>query len=122
MKIRKTTPSGLVLEFDGDDCKELIREMSAALDIFGEPCCGMCKSPNISPVYRKAKGYEYYELACKDCNARLRFGQTKEDQVLFPKRKLEDGSWDRQHRGWSKYSPQEQPRQQALPNEEDVPF
>lgn len=123
MKIRKNLPSGLVIEFDGDDPKDLIREMSSAMEVFGEPCCGMCKSVNIRPSFRKVKGYEYYELQCNDCGARLGFGQTKEEQKLFPKRKLQDGSFDRQHKGWSKYTPQESsPRQQSLPNEEDVPF
>jgi hypothetical protein len=68
---------------------------------FGMTKCGNCQSENISPIHRKAKGYDFYEWKCGECHHSLRFGLTIEDHVLFPKRKSDNGEW-LPNGGWAK--------------------
>ena len=52
---------------------------------------------------RTVEGNDFYEMACNKCGAKLAYGQHKTGGGLFPKRKKEDGSYDREHRGWYKW-------------------
>ena len=47
--------------------------------------CGHCKSKNITCGHRLAKGYDFYEAICQDCNHSFSFGQLKDGTGLFPK-------------------------------------
>lgn len=55
--------------------------------------CGACGSADVSPEHRKVKGYDFYACACNACGCKLKFGITKEDHALFPKRKADNGEW-----------------------------
>jgi hypothetical protein len=79
---------------------------------FGVAACGNCQSEDISPVHRKAKGYDFYEWKCGACHHSLRFGLTKEDHVLFPKRKSDNGEW-LPNGGWVKNDYQQENGQQT---------
>tara|TARA_R100000808_G_C2142817_1_gene150579 strand:+ start:398 stop:712 length:315 start_codon:yes stop_codon:yes gene_type:complete len=91
------------VEVEASDVKEAVRKLSGYYDVFSETECGCCGSNDIAPVYRKAGGYDYYELTCRACTANLSFGQHQEGETLFPKRKLEDGTFDAHNRGWHKW-------------------
>jgi hypothetical protein len=110
MTVRVTVKLPLAeVQVEASDVKEAIRKLSGYYDVFGEAECGLCGEANPAPVYRKAAGYDYYELACRSCSGKLSFGQHQEGDTLFPKRKLEDGSFDTENRGWHVW----QGRQQA---------
>jgi hypothetical protein len=103
-----------IVKVEGADIKEVFRRRSEAEEVMGEESCGLCQSKKIRYVVRKAakgaKSYEFFECHCKDCGARLAFGQSTDTVSLFPKRKLtengepnmEDGIFG-QHNGWSKF-------------------
>lgn len=81
--------------------KETAKEISAFLDFYAsDKQCMLCQSENLRPSHRDASGYDFYEITCLDCGGRLQFGQRKDVEALFPKRKHDDGSWDNDTRGW----------------------
>lgn len=102
IRVRWQVKPSLWLEFDSNDSKDAIVQMTVFAEIFGEAQCGACRSQNVRPHHRKAKGYDFYEMLCLECNSRLSFGQKKEDGSLFPKRKDEQGGY-LPHNGWVKY-------------------
>lgn len=118
----KVHPS-LVLEISIDKQKDLFKALASAQEVFGEKECGLCKSTNIVFAWRtatkmvgkKQEFYDYPEMHCKDCRARLAFGTIHDDTgTLFPTRKLlpngqpapkadKDKAVFGTHNGWSKY-------------------
>lgn len=118
----------VTFECEGDSPKSLFKKLALVQEIFdADSQCGCCNSTNIRFRSRKVDDFEFYELGCADCFARLQFGQHKTGGGLFPKRKDEDGNY-MPFRGWSKYE-----KKDAKPNgqpahrsdeitDEDVPF
>jgi hypothetical protein len=103
MKVRWSPRSNVWLECDVSSPKEAVKELSNYSELFRDSCCGVCKSTNITLEHRCVDSYEFFSLRCMDCGAELSFGQTKDGKRLFAKRKLEDGSYDREHFGWKKF-------------------
>lgn len=103
------------IEVEGKNQKELFAEMAKTAEIFDEKACGLCKSNDIKPIMRKVsdgkkKEFTYFEMQCGKCYAKLAYGQSNDQESLFPKRKLtKDGKPDMEngeygeHRGWTKY-------------------
>jgi len=89
-----------MVEVSGSELKGVVAELSLFLEFFSQDKCGRCGSVDIVPAHRLSGGYQYYEFKCNACGSALKFGQTQEGGRLYPKRKLEDGSWDRDHNGW----------------------
>lgn len=75
----------LKVEADCSGPKGVFKFAAAVSDILGIRACGNCQSPDLKPVYRKPKGFDYYSLKCNSCGHELRFGQAKETGDLFPK-------------------------------------
>jgi hypothetical protein len=105
----------LVVEVEGSNIKDLFQQIGPIAQVLdGDMCCGKCQSPNIYPECRTAKGFDYYQLKCSDCGARLSFGQLKDGAGLFAKRDEHPDT-----RGWYLYlgleAPQDPPemRQEA---------
>ncbi len=106
------------IKVEGDDQKDLWKEMAAVIEVFDEAKCGLCGCTNIQPVVRKNKAEEeFFEYQCRGtlkqggaCRAYLALGQNKKGGGLFPIRKLtpegkpdrEKGNWG-PHQGWSRY-------------------
>jgi len=115
----KLTPT-LVIEVEGETQKDLFHELASAHEVFGEKQCGLCSSTNVRPVWRtvskttgkKVESFDYAEVRCDDCGAKLAFGMMMEGGRLFPKRKLnKDGQPDNEgeygrHKGWHKWKPE----------------
>lgn len=121
MEAQLRLPNGIVLKVEGDTQKELFMEIASANEVFGEPCCGLCKSQDIKIVLRVAGEHDFPEYHCQKCYARLSLGQNLKGGGLFPIRKLiknldpngdagpehgkpcrERGTWG-QHNGWTHY-------------------
>lgn len=106
-------PGGRVVEVEGATQADLFRELSGAVEVFGETHCGCCGGDAIVPIARVAEGYEFFEWACTDpnCGARLSMGVRKDQPGrLFPNRKLDaqgKPDWKNgergDHNGWTRY-------------------
>lgn len=93
MSVRVRYPVGRAwLDVEAVSVKEAIKELSEFVEVLGEAKCGLCESDWVQPRHRLARGYDFYEMACLSCGARLSFGQTREGGRLFPKRKDTDGN------------------------------
>ena len=88
------------VEVSGSDLKGVVAELSDFLEFFNQEDCGQCGGKDIVPLHRVSKGYHYYEFKCNKCGAELKFGQTQDGGRLYAKRKLADGSWDKDFNGW----------------------
>mgnify|MGYP001348781510 CR=1 FL=1 len=91
-----------LITVDAKTVKDAIKEFSEYAEEFIEMICGACESTEVVPLHRLSKGYEFYEMHCMACGAALSFGQTKEGERLFPKRKDKDGN-AYENDGWRKY-------------------
>lgn len=106
-----------IVQVEGETHLDVFKKASNVQEVFGEKCCGKCKSSDLQYVIRKAesgkKVYEYPEIRCGDCGAKLKFGQS-EDGSLFPIRfQRENGEYklDANNKkipqgvnGWVKYN------------------
>jgi hypothetical protein len=94
----------------------LFEQWAAAVEVFGEHCCGLCHNENIVPVVRTVvcgkQEYQFHELQCQNagCRARLSYGVHLGGETLFPHRRLDAGGRpDRAegeygpHGGWTRY-------------------
>lgn len=79
------------IEVESGGVKDAIQGLSEYAEVFAETVCGLCKSDQVAPSHRTAQGYDFYEMACLGCGAKLSFGQTREGGRLFAKRKDKDG-------------------------------
>ncbi len=108
MEIQYRSRSGrLLIKIEGANQKEAFKNLASAQEVFdGDDTCGVCNSPDIRfrvrTVSKSNKSFDYFEMACHHCFARLAFGQSQDTTSLFPKRKDENGEW-LPARGWYKY-------------------
>ena len=106
MNVKYTTPNKrLEVEIESNAPKEAFKELALFQEVFGETNCGSCQSEDIVFQVRTVDGNDYYEMFCKSCFAKLAFGQHKVGGGLFPKRKLDNGSFDKESKGWKKWQP-----------------
>lgn len=111
MKVNYTSKNGrLAVEFEGKGHTGIWSQIAAFQEVFEENACGKCKSEDLKFVVRKTtdgkKEYDYYELRCVQCGAKLAFGVINDDTgTLFPKRKDKEGNAVGV-RGWVKWNPQ----------------
>ena len=90
------------IEVEAQSVKDAMRDLSEYAEVFGETVCGVCQSDKVCPAHRVAKGYDFYEMECLSCGAKLSFSQTREGERLFPKRKDKDG-YEIGKAGWFQY-------------------
>lgn len=111
MKVRYTTNNRrLSVELEADNQKGLWAELAAFQDTFEESKCLKCNGEDLKFVVRKAtdsdgEEYDYHELRCNKCGAKLAFGQSKKGGKLFPKRKNKAGEVLGKY-GWVKWNPE----------------
>ncbi len=112
MEIQYRSQNGrLFIKVEGVNQKEVFEKLASAQEVFeADDKCGCCGKANlrfrVRHVPKGTKTFDYYEMVCQDCYARLAFGQSTDTVSLFPKRKDEQGEW-LPTRGWSKYVPRE---------------
>lgn len=101
MELQVRSSNGrLWLKVDANSQKDLFRAAAGFLEVFeAETNCGLCNSNRVRPQTRTVDAFEFFELVCEACDARFEFGQHKNGQTLFPKRRDEDGN-PLPNRGW----------------------
>ncbi len=105
MKINYTTNNKrLNVEIATDSVKDTFKKLAEFQEVFDESCCGLCQNQDLQFVVRTVDGNDYYELKCKKCFAKLAYGQHKAGGSLFPKRKLSDGTYDKESKGWHRWN------------------
>jgi hypothetical protein len=106
MKIRYTTKNQRInVEIDSDSVKETFKKLAEFQEVFDEAICQLCNKDDLQFIVRTVDGNDYHELKCRNCFAKLAFGQHKVGGSLFPKRKNSDGSFDKENKGWHKWVP-----------------
>lgn len=105
-------------EFEGQNTKEIFKQIASAQVTFQDSKCGACGNEQLVYIDRVAESegekYEYLEIQCTKCRAKLSFGQGK-DGSLYPKRAktgkkgkvLKDGDKTvyLDNNGWTKFVP-----------------
>jgi hypothetical protein len=102
----------LVVEVESSTSKDLFRAVAELTAVFeAERECGCCHSQDLQFRVRTIDGNDYYELFCEDCSAAFNFGQTRNGNSLFPKRKDAGGILlpDRGWKVWRALPPGEAP-------------
>jgi hypothetical protein len=128
MKMNVKVSPSRVIELQAEKQKDLFKALASAHEVFGEKECGLCKCPDIVPVWRtatrmtgkKVETFEFPEYHCQNpkCRARLSLGTINDDTgTLFPQRRLMPdgkvpGKQDNKeharhgdHRGWTTWRP-----------------
>lgn len=94
------------VEVDAMSAKEAIEALSEYGEVFVNGQCGICKCEDVLPRHRRVqasgKTYDFHEMVCMSCGAKLSFGQTLADHKLFPRRRDEKGN-ELGHDGWYQY-------------------
>ena len=103
---------------------EIFEQLASFDSVFGNCVNKANNCENIGFKVREVDGNKYYEMYDKDTNHSLKFGKTKKDGSLFPRRKDPDGNW-LSDGGWQKYDPNA-PKVKSPPKQEtntgDIPF
>ena len=103
---------------------EIFEQLASFDSVFGNCVNKANDSDNIGFKVREVDGNKYYEMYDKDTFHSLKFGKTKKDGSLFPRRKDTDGNW-LSDGGWTKYDPNA-PKVKSPPKEEtnsaEIPF
>lgn len=131
MKVQFKVGPKVIVEAEGDSPKQVFERLASLAEVFAcADKCGACGSPEVVPRVRHAQGYDFYELACQACSARLSFGQTKEGEGLFPKRKDEQAN-PKGKDGWEVWQGQTpargsagraHPKAHRPDSEEEIPY
>ena len=82
---------------------EIFEQLATFDSVFGNCKNKANDSENIGFRHREVDGNHYYELYDKDSFHVLKFGKTKKDGSLFPRRKDADGQW-LDNGGWVKFN------------------
>lgn len=103
---------------------EIFEQLATFDSVFGNCKNKANDSENIGFRHREVDGNHYYELYDKDTFHVLKFGKTKKDGSLFPRRKDADGQWI-DNGGWVKFDP-DAPKVKSAPKQKqadgDIPF
>ena len=122
MKVTYNTGK-VTIEAEGSTT-DIFEQLAAFDSVFGNCVNKANGSENIGFRHREVDGNHYYEMYDKDTFHVLKFGKTKKDGSLFPRRKDADGNW-LDDGGWAKYDPNA-PKVKSAPVKEkadgDIPF
>ena len=83
---------------------DIFEQLAAFDSVFGNCKNKSNDSTNIGFRHREVDGNHYYEMYDKDTFHTLKFGKTKKDGSLFPRKKDADGNW-LSDGGWVKFDP-----------------
>jgi hypothetical protein len=115
----KTTFNGglFTIDEDSEDLKGAFEFLANCHELFGPASkCKNCGGEDIAPKHRKNSGFDYYELECKGCGWRFKFGKKKEDDQLYPK------GWEEPYAGSGNSVPPPSPTKGGKAQQEAIPF
>src|SRR5687768_9405163 len=77
---------------EGSTPHEVFKQIAEFQETFEDSVCGLCGNGNLKYVHRNVDANDFYELICLDpkCKGKLRFGTSKEDKKMYPKRFVTD--------------------------------
>ena len=91
MKVQIKVSPKVFIEATGDTHTAIFENAAALQEVFGTyDTCKKCNGTDLRFVVREdSKKNKYYELHCQNfkCREKLAFGQSKEGNKLYPKRK-----------------------------------
>ena len=123
MKVTYKT-GNFTVEAEGNTT-EVFEQLASFDSVFGNCVNKANDSENIGFRHREVEGNHYYELYDKDTFHTLKFGKTKKDGSLFPRRKDADGNW-LPDGGWAKFDPNapnvKQAKSEPAKSDGDIPF
>lgn len=106
----KTGDGRFEVEVEGKAQTDIVEQLASFSEVFENMVCTYNgkTSDKVKFQVREVEDNKFYELVCTDDDfdlkgARLAFGVHKKGGSLFPKRKNEDGSWNKNN-GWKKYN------------------
>ena len=70
---------------EGDTQKEVFEALASASEILQFTNCGHCDGRTRQQVRTTKDGDKYYSVVCIECRHELSFGQSKDNENLFPK-------------------------------------
>jgi len=79
----------MVLKIEARDIKDVFQQLGPLQEVFNCCKCGKCGSEKIRLVHRKPDKFDFYELLCTACGAKLSLGQNDSGN-LFPRRYEQD--------------------------------
>jgi hypothetical protein len=111
MKANYTTRNGrYTFEVEGSTHVELFKQLAEIQEVYEGLTCsyGGKTSEDVILRVRTVEDNDFLEAVCVSSdfdlrNARLSFGQAKKGGGIFPKRKNEDGSYNKNN-GWKKWN------------------
>lgn len=75
------------VEAEGASHKEVFTQLAGLSEVFSVDQCGCCKSKDLRPIVRDVQNVKHYELRCSKCGAKLAYGQSKDGQTLYPRKR-----------------------------------
>jgi len=99
------------MEVDGR-LEECMRGLNAMLSFNG--ACGCCKSGRVTLEFKEAKGFQFYEFHCHECQARAQWGQYKSGGFFLKK-------WEKFDPNGPNQVPGQYPDQQPQSSYDDGP-
>lgn len=115
MQIQTRLNKDTMVTVEANNTLELFKELAAMYAVFDIQQCGACQSTNVFPQFREGEDYTYAEMVCKDCWAKLTYGQNKKEESIYPKRfqtddkgkviKKDGKAVPIENKGWVKYTP-----------------
>jgi len=106
----KSANERLTFEFEVSTEKEAFEKVGNLQELFEEIACGCCGATEIRNDVREVDKHRYFHIVCKGCNARLDFGQSKDNETLFAKRREHPTT-----SGWYKYQGEQSQAQSQPP-------
>lgn len=104
MKVQYKVSGKMIIEIEAPNEKEMLEKLAHLDEVFGQDTCGACESKNVRFQVREVDGNKYYEVICKDCGAKLAFGQHKKTTTLFPRRGDKKKNEWYPNKGWVKFN------------------
>jgi hypothetical protein len=81
----------LLFEVVGNQAKDIWEQVAQIQSLFeAETECRLCGCTELRYDHRVTKngGYHFYELVCRNCSAFFRFGQLRQNNEIYPRRKI----------------------------------
>lgn len=91
-RISKKLNDDITIHVEGETHKDLFKQLASLGEVFCNTECGCCHNEGGKGTFfvvRHIDDNDFYEMRCRDCFAKLTFGQSKKNSELYPKRR-----WD----------------------------